>query len=60
MHQALSANRSVTVFDVSERLVAVQGVGGSRIFFKKGIVSMRVKGKRPRAKGMGEVGWGKG
>ena len=28
--------------------------GGSRIFFKEGVVSMRVQGKRPRAKGMGE------
>ena len=28
--------------------------GGSRIFFKEGVVSIRVQGKRPRAKGMGE------
>ena len=31
-----------------------------RNFFKKGVVSMRAQGKRPRAKGMGEVGWGEG
>ena len=28
--------------------------GGSRIFFKEGVVSIRFQGKRPRAKGMGE------
>ena len=28
-------------------------------FFKEGVVSLRVEGKRPRAKGMGEGGdWG--
>ena len=36
------------------------GRGGYTIFFKKALVSMRVQGKRPKAKGMGEVGWGEG
>ena len=27
--------------------------GGSRIFFKEGVVSIRVQGKRPKSKGMG-------
>ena len=36
------------------------GSGADPGFFKEGVVSLRVKGKRPRAKGMGEGGGWRG
>ena len=48
-----------TVSLVLPRQIAEMAEADTRLF-KKGLVSMRVQGKRPRAKGMGEVGWGEG
>ena len=36
------------------------GSGAHPGFFEEGVVSLRVKGKRPRAKGMGEGGGWRG
>ena len=50
-HMAITIYMRIRVMSI---FVRTSAQGRIQDFFKKGVVSMRVQGKRPRGKGMGE------